>query len=199
MSIIASTKDVTEIWPGVYRTQVPDQNPEHPRKGGSGNTTIQTWKDGIQLSDPNQYDSPGEFILGIMLDAHQDLLLRSITQEMKSWGPGPQQGEKPGCQGRRLSRSHQKHQPETTSHNPRHTPGPQGDRNRAGYGGVQLPPGKRTGRLDIPDRRAHRGQQHEPGAGALHHGERAPGIPGLVQRNQQGRHPGEKAPQEARN
>ena len=89
VTIIVSTKNVTKLTPSLYQTSVPDNQPENPRLGGSGNTTIQTWGEGASLSDKNQYQSPGEFILGLMLDPYDEFLLANITPDVDSWEKVP--------------------------------------------------------------------------------------------------------------
>ena len=90
MAIKTVLEEITEMGSGVYRATVPDRNPTHPRKDCSLITTIQTWNDEHEISDRNQYDTPGEFILGIMLDEpFESILLNNIPPETRGWEQVP--------------------------------------------------------------------------------------------------------------
>ena len=90
MTIKTIPGEITEIWPGTYQATVPDEDPTHPRQDCRLITTIQTWNDGYQISDRNQYDTPGEFMLGIMLDEpFEKLLLDNIPSETRDWEQVP--------------------------------------------------------------------------------------------------------------
>ena len=90
MTIKIILGEITEIWPGTYQAAVPDEDPTHPRQDCRLITTIQTWDDGYQISDQNQYDTPGEFMLGIMLDEpFEKLLLDNMPSETRDWEQVP--------------------------------------------------------------------------------------------------------------
>ena len=90
MGIKTILGEITEIWPGTYQAAIPDEDPTHPRHDCKLITTIQTWNDGYDISDRNQYDTPGEFMLGIMLDEPLDrLLLENMAPETTDWEQVP--------------------------------------------------------------------------------------------------------------